>query len=162
MSHVNDDGFEGYPGTVLTSVTFQLTENNDFKVSFAATTSKPTPVNLTNHSYFNLAGHGAGHQELYKHSVVLNADKYTVTDDQSIPTGEIRSVSGTPFDLRVRQNLGPAMVNLPEIGYDDNYCVVKGTDQQLTFVAGYIFVIFIVIEIKSFFAECHTKNREEF
>lgn len=136
MSHVSDDGFEGYPGTVLTSVTFQLTEDNEFKVSFTATTSKPTPVNLTNHSYFNLAGHGAGHEELYNHFVALNADKYTVTDSESIPTGEIRHVSGTPFDLRARQNLGVAMVNLPEIGFDDNYCVVRGTDQQLTFVAG--------------------------
>jgi len=136
MTHVSDDGFEGYPGTVLASVTFELTEDNEFKVSFAATTSKPTPINLTNHSYFNLAGHGAGHRELYNHFVVLNADKYTVTDAASIPTGELRNVSGTPFDLRVRQNLGSALVNLPEIGFDDNYCVAKGTDQQLAFVAG--------------------------
>lgn len=136
MSHVNDDGYEGYPGTVLASVTFQLTEDNDFKVSFVATASKPTPINLTNHSYFNLAGHGAGHQELYNHSVALNADKYTVTDAASIPTGEIRNVSGTPFDLRVRQNLGKALVYLPEIGFDDNYVVAKGAEQKLTFVAG--------------------------
>lgn len=136
MSHVSDDGYEGYPGTVLTSVTFQLTEDNELKVSFAATTTKPTPINLTNHSYFNLAGHSAGYRELYNHFVVLNADKYTVTDAASIPTGEIRHVSGTPFDLRVRQNLGIALVNLPEIGFDDNYCVVKGTEQQLSFVAG--------------------------
>lgn len=136
MSHVNDDNFEGYPGTVLTSVTFQLTENNDFKVSFLATTSKPTPINLTNHSYFNLAGHAAGNRELYNHSIAINADRYTVTDAQSIPTGEIRSVSGTPFDLRVRQNLGTAMLNLPGLGFDDNYCVAKGSEQKLTFVAG--------------------------
>jgi len=136
MSHVNEDGFEGYPGTVLATVTFELTEENDFNVSFVATASKPTPINLTNHSYFNLAGHGAGHQELYNHFVVLNADKYTVTDAQSIPTGEIRYVSGTPFDLRSRKNLGDAMVSLPGCGFDDNYCVSKGTEQNLTFVAG--------------------------
>jgi len=136
MSHVSEDGYEGFPGTVVTSVTFQLTDDNEFKISFTATTSKPTPVNLTNHSYFNLAGHGSGFQELYNHSVALNADKYTVTVDQSIPTGEIRNVSGTPFDLRTRRNLGLAMVNLPEVGFDDNYCVAKGTAQQLTFVAG--------------------------
>jgi len=136
MTHVNEDNFEGYPGTVLTSVTFQLTENNEFKVSFAATTSKPTPINLTNHSYFNLAGHGAGYRELYNHSIAINADRYTVTDEGSIPTGEIRYVSGTPFDLRTRQNLGLAMVKLPGVGFDDNYCLVKGTEQQLTFVAG--------------------------
>jgi len=136
MSHVSDDGFEGYDGTVLASVTFQLTESDELKVSFTAVTSKPTPINLTNHSYFNLAGHGAGYQALYKHSVVLNADKNTVTVDQTIPTGELRHVSGTPFDLRTRQNLGTAMAKLAEVGFDDNYCVVKGTDQQLSFVAG--------------------------
>jgi len=136
MTHVNEDNFEGYPGTVLTSVTFQLTETNEFNVSFAATTSKPTPINLTNHSYFNLAGHGAGARELYNHFIALNADKYTVTDAGSIPTGEIRYVAGTPFDLRTRQNLGLAMVKLPGVGFDDNYVVNKGTEQQLTFVVG--------------------------
>lgn len=136
MSHVDDDGFEGFPGTVLTNVIFQLTENGEFKVSFVATTTKTTPINLTNHSYFNLAGHGSGHQELYNHFVVLNADRYTVTDDESIPTGELRYVNGTQFDLRTRQNVGLAIKNLPEVGFDDNFCIVKGTEQQLTFVAG--------------------------
>lgn len=135
MTLVNDDGFEGYPGTVLTSLTYELTENDEFRASFVATTSKPTPINLTNHSYFNLAGHGAGHEELYNHSIALNADKYTVTDDTAVSTGEIRSVAGTPFDLRIRQNLGAALVNLPRIGFDNNYCVSRGTNQQLNFVA---------------------------
>lgn len=135
MTHVNEDGFEGYPGTVLTSVTYELTESNEFKVSLAATTSKPTPINLTNHSYYNLAGHGTGYEELYNHSIALNADRYTITDATSVSTGEIRSVAGTPFDLRIRQNLGRALVNLPKSGFDNNYCVTQGTDQQLTFVA---------------------------
>lgn len=137
MSHVNDDGYEGYPGTVLASVTFQLTEDNELKINFIATTSKPTPINMTNHSYFNLGGHGAGYEGLYNHSVVLNADKYTVTNS-AIPTGEIRNVAGTPLDLRVRQNLGMALANVADVGFDDNYCVVRGTDQKLTFVAGYV------------------------
>lgn len=135
MTLVNNDGFEGYPGTVLTSVTYELTEGNEFRTSFVATTSKPTPINLTNHSYFNLAGHGTGYEELYNHSIALNADKYTVTDASSVSTGEIRSVAGTPLDLRIRQNLGTALVNLPKSGFDNNYCVTQGTDQQLTFVA---------------------------
>ncbi|XP_037035790.1 galactose mutarotase-like [Bradysia coprophila] len=135
MTLVNDDGFEGYPGTVLTSVTYELTDSDEFKVSFTATTSKPTPINLTNHSYYNLAGHGAGYEELYNHSIALNADKYTVTDDTAVSTGEIHSVAGTPFDLRIRQNLGAALVNLPKLGFDNNYCVTQGTEQQLTFVA---------------------------
>lgn len=135
MTLVNDDGFEGYPGTVLTSVTYELTDSDEFRVSFAATTSKPTPINLTNHSYFNLAGHGTGHEELYNHTIALNADKYTVTDATAVSTGEIRSVAGTPFDLRIQQNLGAALVNLPKSGFDNNYCVTQGTGQQLTFVA---------------------------
>lgn len=135
MTHVNEDGFEGYPGTVLTSVTYELTDTDEFRVSYAATTSKPTPINLTNHSYYNLAGHGAGYEELYNHSVALNADRYTVTDASGVSTGEIRSVAGTPLDLRIRQNLGSALVNLPKSGFDNNYCVTQGTDQQLTFVA---------------------------
>jgi len=135
LSHVNNDGFEGYPGTVLATVTYELTEDNEFRVSFTATTSKPTPINLTNHSYYNLAGHGAGYQELYNHFVALNADSYTVTDAQSVSTGEIQAVAGTPYDLRIRQNLGTALVNLPKSGFDNNYCITKGTNQQLTFVA---------------------------
>ncbi len=135
MTLVNDDGFEGYPGTVLTSVTYELTDNDEFRVSYAATTSKPTPINLTNHSYYNLAGHSAGYEELYNHSIALNADKYTVTDAASVSTGEISSVAGTPLDLRIRQNLGTALVSLPKSGFDNNYCVTQGTDQQLTFVA---------------------------
>lgn len=135
MTLVNEDGFEGYPGTVLTSVTFELTDGNEFRVSFIATTSKPTPINLTNHSYFNLAGHGAGHEGLYNHSIALNADRYTVTDDTAVSTGEIRSVAGTPFDLRILQNLGSALINLPKLGFDNNYCVTQGTAEQLTFVA---------------------------
>lgn len=135
MTLVNDDGYEGYPGTVLTSVTYELTETDEFRVSLAATTSKPTPINLTNHSYYNLAGHGAGAEELYNHSIALNADRYTVTDATAVSTGEIRSVAGTPLDLRIRQNLGSALVDLPKSGFDNNYCVTQGTDQQLTFVA---------------------------
>lgn len=135
MTLVNHDGFEGYPGTVLTSVTFELTDNDEFKVSFIATTSKPTPINLTNHSYFNLAGHDAGYGELYNHSIALNADRYTVIDATAVPTGEISSVADTPYDLRILQNLGSALARLPKLGFDNNYCVTQGTNQQLTFVA---------------------------
>lgn len=88
MSYNSADGEEGFPGDVLTQVTFELTSDNKFLVDFSATTTKPTFVNLTNHSYFNLAGHNAGAEELYKHIVSINADYTTEVNKDSIPTGK--------------------------------------------------------------------------
>lgn len=76
-----------------------------------------------------------GHNEIYNHVVTLNADRITVTDDDSIPTGELKSVSGTPFDLRVPRHLGDAMARLDGSGYDDNFCVTRSEGQSLAFVA---------------------------
>lgn len=90
MSYDSPDNEEGFPGNVLVNVSFELTPLNDFKVEFSATTTKPTFVNLTNHSYFNLAGHNKGATELYKHVVSINADTITETDQNSIPTGKER------------------------------------------------------------------------
>lgn len=139
MSHVNPDGFQGYPGTVLVQVTYELFPDNTFSGKFTATVSKPTPINLTNHSYFNLAGHDKGHEEIYNHEITLNSDRYTMTDHDSIPTGEFQNVSGTDYDLRVARNLGHAIAKITKPGYDDNFCVTRGTDQALTFVARYEF-----------------------
>lgn len=76
-----------------------------------------------------------GHTEIYNHEVTLNADRYTITDHDSIPTGAFQNVSGTKYDLRIPQNLGTAISSITNSGYDDNFCVTRGTDQSLTFVA---------------------------
>lgn len=89
MSYDSPDNEEGFPGNVLVNVSFELTALNEFKIEFTATSTKPTFVNLTNHSYFNLAGHNKGAQELYKHVVSINADNITETDQNSIPTGRL-------------------------------------------------------------------------
>lgn len=88
LSYLSKDMEEGYPGDGLVNITFELTKNNEFSVDFKATSSKPTFVNLTNHSYFNLAGHAKGAVELYKHVVCINADYTTDVDDNSIPSGK--------------------------------------------------------------------------
>ncbi|EDV95660.1 galactose mutarotase [Drosophila grimshawi] len=124
MSHTNPDGHEGYPGEVRATATFILTEDNCLHVRMDAVTSKPTPVNLTNHSYFNLAGHKAGPNGIYEHTIQINAYGITETDANSIPTGKILPVDGGKFDLRVASNLGDRLKELqPALGYDDNFCV---------------------------------------
>lgn len=135
LTHTSMDDHEGYPGTVLASVTYELKNDNRFVVKFQASSSEPTPVNLTNHSYFNLAGHETGQEEIYRHIISLNADRITETDEDSIPTGKLLCVGGTPYDLRVPRELGPAMSRVPGEGYDNNFCITKGTEQGMTFVA---------------------------
>uniref|UniRef100_A0A1B0GI99 Galactose mutarotase n=1 Tax=Lutzomyia longipalpis TaxID=7200 RepID=A0A1B0GI99_LUTLO len=134
LSHFSPDGFEGYPGDLMVQVRYELTPDDALKINFSATTSKLTPINLTNHSYFNLGGHDSGSEEIYKHLVVINADKITETDAESIPTGKLLDVGGTPFDLRSEKALGVAFKATTANGYDDNFCVTKYTD-GLTFVA---------------------------
>ncbi|XP_065072974.1 galactose mutarotase [Ochlerotatus camptorhynchus] len=135
LSHTNMDGHEGYPGTVLASVTYELKNDNRFVFKYQAVSSKPTPINLTNHSYFNLAGHSTGHEEVYRHIISMNADRITETDADSIPTGKFLCVGGTSYDLRIPRELGPAMSRTPGEGYDNNFCITKGTEQSMTFTA---------------------------
>lgn len=89
LSYHSKDLEEGYPGDVVANVTFELTSNDELLIDYKATTTKPTVVNLTNHSYFNLAGHDKGAKEIYKHVVSINADKITEVDSESIPTGKL-------------------------------------------------------------------------
>ena len=130
FSYFSQDGEEGYPGDLLTNVTYKLGDDNGLALSMKAMTSKPILVNLSNHAFFNLAGHDYGASGLKDHIAMVNADHYTPTTSDLIPSGEIRKVDGTKFDLRTPRKLGDAMEHE---GYDVNFCI-NGNPEELRFV----------------------------
>ena len=126
LSYLSKDGEEGYPGNLRTTVIYTLTNNNELRIDYTATTDKDTVINLTHHSYFNLAGEGNG--DILKHNLMLRADSFIPTDAGSIPTGEIRNVAGTPFDFRKANTIGERINNDDEQlklgnGYDHTWVI---------------------------------------
>ena len=133
LRYTSPDGEEGYPGTLRATVTYTLTEGNELIFDYHATTDRSTPVNLSQHSYFNLAGQDVG--DVLDHVVALNADAFTPVDATLIPTGEIRSVKGTPFDFRTPTAIGARIDQDDEQlrfgrGYDHNFVLNQSGDDR--------------------------------
>lgn len=138
LRHQSPDLDEGYPGTLDVSVRYSLSELNELRFDYHAVTDKPTVVNLTNHSYFNLKG--AGKTDILTHRLQVNANRYTPADSILIPTGRIASVEGTPFDFRKPRPIGERIATPhPQIlagkGYDLNYVIDREVPGTLVLAA---------------------------
>jgi len=118
FTRTSPDGEEGYPGNLQVTALYTLTNDNEFKAEFAATTDKPTIVNMAHHTYWNLRGPANG--DILGHELMLNADKYTPVDEGLIPTGELKAVAGTPMDFTTAKPIGKEIAQVPG-GYDHNF-----------------------------------------
>lgn len=138
LSYTSPDGEEGFPGTVSVKMVYTLTPENEFKITYSATTDKSTHINLSHHSFFNLKG--AGNGTITDHLLTINANGITPVDSVLIPTGEISSVDGTPFDFRTATAIG-ARIDADDVqlkngkGYDHNWVVNRKTEKDVEFVA---------------------------
>ena len=138
LSYLSKDGEEGFPGNLKVSVIYTLTDSNALRITYSATSDKKTVVNLTNHSYFNLAGQGSG--DILGHLLIIRADKFTPVDAGLIPTGEFRDVAGTPFDFRKELAIGARIDQDEEQlklggGYDHNFVLQRSNDPEESLAA---------------------------
>ncbi len=138
MTYVSADGEEGFPGEVKTVMTYTLTEDNELQIDYAAETTRATPYNITNHSYFNLAGHNAGF--VGSQRMMIKADTFLPTDETAIPYGKEVPVAGTPFDFRTSHTIGARIDSDHEQirfgnGYDHNFCLNKKYAGELSLAA---------------------------
>lgn len=126
FSYTSVDGDEGYPGTLSVNVTYTVSANNEIQIDYTASTDKPTPVNLTNHSYFNLSG--GQDSTILAHDIMINADSITEVDKDLVPTGKIVSIKGGPMDFTSEKNIGKDIAKV-EGGYDHNWVLNDASDK---------------------------------
>jgi aldose 1-epimerase len=131
FSYLSKDGEEGFPGNLKVNVTYTLTDSNELVIDYEASTDKATPINVSQHSYFNLAGEGTS--DILNHEIMINADRFTPVDKNLIPTGELRPVKGTPFDFTTSTKIGSRIDDTYEQlvlghGYDHNWVLNRKGD----------------------------------
>ena len=128
LKYVSEDGEEGYPGEMDVTVVYSLNEENEFLINYKAETDAPTPINLTNHAYWNFAGAGSG--DVLSHLLKMNCDKYLAVDEKLIPTGAIKSVTGTLNDFRKAKMIGQDINEAG--GYDLAFVIAALADEDLS------------------------------